>query len=862
MEDYIMRYLFALVVTFILALPCYSTETRGLRVTAKDAVTNQTAEVSLYNKSFAVIIGIDSYQNLPSDRQLKNAVSDAKGVEDVLTKNYRFDKIIHLYNQDATKDRIMEVLTEDLPRQMGEQDSLFLFWAGHGDQEGTQGKEIGYLIPYDGEVGRIRKNLTMTELRDTVSNKLPAKHVFYVMDACYGGLLASTRAVDKQSRRDLAYLKEITKESVRQVLTAGGKGEEVLDGGYKGHSVFTGRLVEALEASGDFITANEIQAILKEKVFGDSKTFGHGKTQTPSFGTLSGSGDYVFVPNLEQKSKDNAAELAKMEAELKRIETLESDAKKYQTEQQQREVQQQRKTAEARLKAEHLRQQQLAEELKRQQEMAADRAKFEDEQKQREQELAASQKSEERRLTALKSELAKRKHTAPVSVAGSLESAVSEIRRLNAEIEGIEATFGRELTAGKERIATRYAAEIAAIRLASKQKQAPPERDEFETETEYQSRITKQQTSFSDRIAALEKSQGEEEHDLEQRITREQQAQTADLRASLKQLGDKKFSIGAEALAFELGQYNPDTQAFPVTIRNRTQDVKVAMNGTIPLPRDSARKFKQEYTTGLVRPQATVTVGSGAVEVINVALANDSDSSLYEYVDGEFLTVAERKRREAEREREKLTGKFVDVPGGCFTAHGEQTCLDAFRIGKFDVTQGQYQRITGSNPSGFSSCGDDCPVERVSWDDAQSFISKLNSQTGQQYRLPTEAEWEYACRSGGKDEEYCGGNDIDSVAWYSGNSGDKTHPVGQKQSNGLGIYDMSGNVWQWVSDWYGSNYPSSGNNPQGASEGSYRVYRGGSWGDVAGIARAAIRNIGSPGDRGSFLGFRLASPVQ
>ena len=859
-----MRYLFALAVTLILALPCYSAETRGLRVTAKDPGTNQTGEVSLYNKSFAVIIGIDQYQNLPADRQLKNAVSDAKGVEEVLTKNYHFDKIIHLYNQDATKDRIMEVLTETLPAQMGDQDSLFLFWAGHGDQEKVQGKEIGYLVPYDGEVGKIRKNLTMAELRDTVSDKLPAKHVFYVMDACYGGLLASTRAVDKQSRRDLAYLKEITKESVRQVLTAGGKGEEVLDGGYKGHSVFTGRLVEALEASGDFITANEIQAILKEKVFGDSKTFGHGKTQTPSFGTLSGSGDYVFVPNLEQKSKDNAAELAKMEAELNRLKSQEAEAQKYQSEQQQRQLQQQRKAVEGRLKVEQLRQQQLAEEAKRQEEMAAERVKFEAEQKQRQQELTASQKAEELRLATLKAELSKRKQASPAASANSLEAAIAEIRRLNAEIEGIEATFGRELATGKERIADRYAIEIAAVRLASEQKQAPLIRDEFETEAEYQSRIAKQQSSFSDRIAALERKQGEEERDLEQRITREQQLQSADLRSSLNQIADKKFSIGGETLALEIGQYNPDKQAFPVTIRNKTQNIKVAMNGTISLPRESARKFKQEYTTGLVRPQATVTAGSG--DVINVALANDSDSSLYEYVAGEFMTVAERKRREAERERErereKLTGKFVDVPGGCFTANGNQVCLDAFRIGKFDVTQGQYQRIMGSNPSYFRSCGDDCPVESVSWDDAQSFISKLSSQTGKQFRLPTEAEWEYACRSGGKDEEYCGGNDIDSVAWYGGNSGSKTHPVGQKQPNGLGIYDMSGNVWQWVSDWYGNNYPSSGKNPQGTSEGSDRVVRGGSWGNVADYARAARRDYDSPDYRNNNLGFRLASPVQ
>ncbi|MEI6206879.1 MAG: caspase family protein [Desulfuromonadales bacterium] len=211
---------------------------------------------------------------------------------------------------------------------------------------------------------------------------------------------------------------------------------------------------------------------------------------------------------------------------------------------------------------------------------------------------------------------------------------------------------------------------------------------------------------------------------------------------------------------------------------------------------------------------------------------------------------------------EPTTGmEFVSVPAGCFTANGKQTCIDAFRIGTYEVTQGQYRRIMGSNPSSFSSCGDDCPVEQVSWDDAQSFISRLNSQTDKQFRLPTEAEWEYACRSGGKNEEYCGGNDVGAVAWYSKNSDIKTHRVGQKQPNGLGIYDMSGNVREWVQDWFGT-YPSSDNNPIGASSGSNRVSRGGSWSYSAEYARAAYRYADSPDYRYFILGFRLASPVQ
>ena len=259
-------------------------DTRGLKVIAKDAATQQTAEVPLYGKSYAVIIGIDEYRNLPPDRQLRYAVRDAQGVAATLRRHYKFDRIDTLYDRDATRSRILDLLTDELPAQMGENDALFVFFAGHGDQIKRRDGDVGYLIPHDGQVGKLASVISMADLRDTVSKALPAKHVFYVIDACYGGLLTSTRAVDKAPRRDLAYLQEITRERVRQVLTAGDKGQEVLDGGRNGHSVFTGRLIEALEQAGDFITANEIQAILKERVYGDAHARNH--TQTPAYGTL------------------------------------------------------------------------------------------------------------------------------------------------------------------------------------------------------------------------------------------------------------------------------------------------------------------------------------------------------------------------------------------------------------------------------------------------------------------------------------------------------------------------------------------------------------------------------------------------
>jgi sulfatase modifying factor 1 len=261
-------------------------------------------------------------------------------------------------------------------------------------------------------------------------------------------------------------------------------------------------------------------------------------------------------------------------------------------------------------------------------------------------------------------------------------------------------------------------------------------------------------------------------------------------------------------------------------------------------------KKKHEEVTKMTTKQMMVM---GLAALCAMALAGEASER--PATDDRGLTVVEKNRN-----KDSITDiELVHVPGGCFTANGKQTCLDSFLIGKYEVTQGQFEHITGTNPSRFNSCGDDCPVEQVSWEEAQSFISRLNSLTGKRFRLPTEAEWEYSCRSGGKSEEYCGGNNIDAVAWHDGNSGYKTHPVGQKQANGLGIYDMSGNVWEWVSDWYGSSYPSSGNNPQGPSSGFARVARGGGWGGDPAFLRSSGRYFKSPVDRYSYMGFRLAA---
>ena len=228
--------------------------------------------------------------------------------------------------------------------------------------------------------------------------------------------------------------------------------------------------------------------------------------------------------------------------------------------------------------------------------------------------------------------------------------------------------------------------------------------------------------------------------------------------------------------------------------------------------------------------------------------------------------------------------KMVYVEGGSYNmgCTGEQggdcgddektvryVTVSDFYIGQFEITQAQWQAVMGTSvyqqqsKAGGSSTygtGNDYPMYYVSWEEAKEFCRRLSQQTGKTYRLPTEAEWEYAARGGNKTQnsKYAGGFSLDYVGWYDGNSGSKTHAVGTtKGANELGIYDMSGNVYEWCEDWYGDYRSYDTDNPKGPSSGSSRVFRGGSWNSSARYCRVSFRDGSSPGSRGSFLGFRV-----
>ena len=220
-----------------------------------------------------------------------------------------------------------------------------------------------------------------------------------------------------------------------------------------------------------------------------------------------------------------------------------------------------------------------------------------------------------------------------------------------------------------------------------------------------------------------------------------------------------------------------------------------------------------------------------------------------------------------------LEENMIDIPSGTFTmgyTFGQKdrylyydekpthkVTLDGFKMNKYPVTQEEWRIVMGKDPKELSFKGcNKCPVENVSWKDVQKFLKKLNQLIGKNYRLPTEAEWEYAARGEGN-YIFAGSNDLNQVAWYIANSNNRTHPVGQKKKNGFGLYDMGGNVWEWCSDWYGKYTTAALSNPVGANIGRNRVIRGGSWGNEQRIFHISYRGREAPTLSVSTIGFRL-----
>jgi len=478
----------------------------------------------------------------------------------------------------------------------------------------------------------------------------------------------------------------------------------------------------------------------------------------------------------------------------------------------------------------------------------------------------------------------------------SLKQAVEEATKLKMEIANLNQRLDFQFDAAKTNLQEAYKQQIAATKPLLPPDPAP--KDPFETSAEYQQRLDEHKRKVQ---------QAEREHEQRIRnIKMEENVSVAQLKVNaleqriqvlepfvnrLQDLQAQRFVLPEETVQVILGEPEADNFRFPLYLEYKGKKWTKYWNYT---DRGHAKAFW--ITRSHLMAEALFQIKSAdnnavafcftGAKVSHPGIGEQREFELappqtFEEI-SQWNRVKTKELSEAKREeeiavsakqgrfREYLIGmEFVWIESGCFMMGSNdgdgdekpvhEVCVDGFWMGKFEVTQGQWKKVMGNNPSNFKK-GDDYPVEEVSWYDAQEFIRKLNSKGNGKFRLPTEAEWEYACRSGGKNEKYSGGNDIGRVAWYESNSGGSTHRVGTKDPNGLGIYDMLGNVWEWVKDVYDSNAYSkhSRNNPIYTGGGSLRVLRGGSWYNVPRSARCASRGGGIyPIYRDYLFGFRL-----
>jgi len=335
----------------------------------------------------------------------------------------------------------------------------------------------------------------------------------------------------------------------------------------------------------------------------------------------------------------------------------------------------------------------------------------------------------------------------------------------------------------------------------------------------------------------------------------------------------KSLLVGTYAVKLIKAGYAQYTKSIVIE-EGQTEEINIELSSgkqiTINSTPQGAKLYINNNYQGLTPFTIELSFNNHQIKLINgkkvleeKILISKNGQSNFEYNVIEFTNYTETKNG--------LNLEMIAVKGGTFEMGSNdgndsekpihKVTLDNFYIGKYEVTQKQWKEIMGSNPS--YNKGDNLPVEEVSWIDVQEFINKLNQKTGQNYRLPTEAEWEYAARGGietiheSPQTKYAGSNNIDDVAWYTSNAGRKTHNVGTKQKNELGINDMSGNIIEWCSDWKGSYKSGSQNNPQGPDSGNYRINRGGSEGYDKMYCHVLVRSWAYPNKTSSNIGFRL-----
>ena len=830
-----------------------------------------------------LVIAIDDYAHCP---KLSNCVKDAKDFAQLLWERYQFDEA-HTYfllDQAATRPNILNTI-RDLRMQVKEADSLVIYYSGHGQTV----DDVGYWIPVDAAPDSEVDFVSTLELKPRL-DAINSFHTFLIADACFSGALflqfkdtPVAAGEDKRSRWGLA---------------ASHSREKALDGTPGENSPFSERLLKNLRNNTESLGIQKLAGKLIDEVFVTSD-----RKQTPVFKPLNVKGDdsgqFVFKLRKEDEDSVWAEALAGKSA---------VSIKKY--------LSRYPKGAYATVAHGLLRD--LEEESEWERVLATDSIDalldFIDRfpqgrlRKQARERIDLLEDNQDWQRATSSNRIAdyleyKEKHPNGRNF-GEADKRIGAIRTQQREADAWRKAQNEHSERGYRRYLEDFPtgtnvqkakAELESI--AQKERiGADRARDEAawskargeDTVLAYQQYLD----GFSEgmyRKAAAEKMEALERAALlESAAGRDRQAwdravQEHTITAYRGYLGSghllfKKEAEQAIAGLQESSARQKDAAAWNEAVRKNTRE------GYLEYIRAGHTLHKEEAEKLAARIPADPGSDGGSSSRINNEPGRKKELKQLGFaVAAVFLVIALiwRLRENMQQTKrletiEQLNEKMVLVSGGTFTmgctkkqgsdceydekpAH--QVTVSDFYISRYEVTEKEWRAVMESDPPNTISKGcDNCPAANVSWNDIQQFLSKLNAKTGKAYRLPTEAEWEYAARGGSSSRgyKYAGSNSLDEVAWYESNSGSKTRPVGQKKANELGLYDMSGNVWEWCQDWHGDYSSSAQTNPKGPGTGFVRVGRGGSWFSVPQNCRVAVRHYGSPGDRHYSPGFRLS----
>lgn len=862
------------------------------------------------------VVGINDYERL---QKLENAVRDAQTFRDVLLERYRFQKehVYELYDAQATRRNVMRELRA-LVSKLKEEDSLVIYFSGHGHYDEILGE--GYWVPVDANYEVIDNYIPYTFVQQ-VARAIPARHILMVVDSCYSGAILA---------RERNIVKERLERDPSRWLLASGRNEVVPDGSPvdKQHSPFAKELLDLLSNySEEGLTTQMLIARLTENVSYNSKQTPIGQA-LQDVGHQGG--QFVFYPRKNEKRDWAAAQQTKTADafrqfiknypegqfaddarwQLASLQNTKAAYRKYIDQggkhyhealkllggiEEKDDFERAKRRGESALRGfmldypeSRFREDALAEiERIREVESAAEAARMPPREageakqvsQEKAQEALGQQEREQKQAPKARQTKPQEKQMEPVPL---LKRPVVRYSLIGLPILLLLFWGIPKLTMSSES-KDKYAVLIKNADYLLKKGRSTRELTDVEEGLRYYREAAKiKQTAATKAGEQASQKWIRAYQDSMRRIevaTQPPGAVPTDPQEALKEQGYSIASAWDNGVAiYEKGVGKNKIMGLvdrsAHILGKPYYKVEGLANGFAIFHRGGKRGYlnmKGEEAIPERFDEASTFTSDGFAQV------REGRASFMIDTQGNCVKGCEKTGgKDGKANASLLVPKMKRIPGGTFlmgSNKGEnnekpihKVTIRGFEIGVYEVTQKEWKAIMGSNPSRFPC--ENCPVEQVFLEDIQKYINKLNQLTASNFRLPTEAEWEYAAGGGMKDRNsngsrqytYAGSNDLGSHGWYNDNSGSKTHPVGQKRPNGLGLYDMSGNVWEWCQDPWHDNYVGAPANGQARKSSSSPdiVARGGGWLSIPHYCRVAYRGYNPPGHRGNNLGFRLA----